>query len=160
MTTPLSNQTNGGSTACGRRREPRPWTLEDYQQLTASLLPRFGAKPMLCAVLNATGIDLESNINTIIATFEELSGDSEGVSWLRAVLAVLITIWGYVRKITASRLYRWVLKKFIIFSLLMIALESIIKTLIDLVEWSILQLELLKQIRDAVACNHEDNDNE
>jgi len=157
MTTPLKSQGGAEVKSCARERPERQWTLSDYQGLTESLVPRFGIKPLMCANFAALRIDPGERIAQLLEGIETLSQDEPPNIWLRGILGVLIVIYGYVRKISASRLYRWVLKKFVLFTLLMIALEQVMESLIELLEWLILQVEALQLLHQLLACQ-EKND--
>lgn len=116
-----------------RTRPTRYWTLEDYERLTRILYERFSSKDLTCAMFNGLDIDPAQGVRHIRELLDEAIGEEEGETRLRAILAALLLIYGYVRKIRATRIYRIVLRRFIIFALLLEAIESIIDALITVI---------------------------
>jgi len=75
--------------------------------------------------------------------------------WLRGVLATLILIWGYVKQIRTGRIYRMVLRRFIIIALLVESLHLIMAKLVEFLEALILQIEVIEKLRDTLNCEGE-----
>lgn len=134
-------------------REPRLWTLEAYEGLTIDLVPRFGVKALMCTNFRAVDVNPGAILTEIIDRIERASGEDEEIQvWLKAVLVILIRIWGYVKKIKGARLYRVILRKFIIISLLVEALNTIIGALVGFIQELILQIEELKKLEEMLNC--------
>lgn len=156
MVTKLIGSTVSTERSCGRSRPPRLWTLPDYESLTVSLLDRFTAKELMCANFRAINVDPASIILDVLAGIDDISGDEDADVWLKGIHAILILVYGYMRKITSARIYKWVLKKFFLFSLLMIALEKIITNLIKLLEVIILHEAALRSLAELLSCTKEE----
>lgn len=156
MATKLIGSTVSTARSCGRSRPPRLWTLPDYESLTVSLLDRFTANELMCANFRAINVDPASIILNVLAGIDDISGDEDADVWLKGIHAILILVYGYMRKITSARIYKWVLKKFFLFSLLMIALEKIITNLIKLLEVIILHEAALRSLAELLSCTKEE----
>lgn len=143
----------GSKISCPQDREPRLWTLKAYEGLTVDLTPRFGVKPMMCTNFRAVDVNPGAILNEIISRIESTAGEDEEFSvWLKGLLIILIRIWGYVRKIRGARVYRVVLRKFIIIALLVEAINTIIEKLVDFIKELILQIDELKKLQEMLNC--------
>lgn len=140
---------------CRKPGAKRLWTLEAYRGLTEDLVGRFGPKPLMCANFNAIDINPADIIGELLETLEEIAGEEGTTLWLRGVLGVLITVWGYLKQIRGARMYRLVLRRFIIISLLVEALHLIIEQLIEFLEVLILNIDVLQELRDTLNCEGE-----
>lgn len=142
----------GQKVSCGRERPPRKWTLKAYEGLTADLVTRFGPKPLMCANFNAINVNPSEILTELLGALDEAAGEESTSIWLRGLLATLILIWGYVKKIRTGRVYRLVLRRFIIIALLVEALHLIMAKLVEFVEVIILHVEAIEALRDALDC--------
>ena len=143
----------GTKVSCPQDRNPRLWTLKAYEGLTIDLVPRFGVKALMCTNFRAVDVNPGAILTEIIERIESTSGEDEEFSvWMKALLAILIRIWGYVKKIRGARLYRVVLRKFILIALLVEAINTIIEKLVDFIQELILQIEELKKLEEMLNC--------
>lgn len=140
---------------CGRDREPRLWTLKAYEGLTADLVTRFGPKPLMCANFSAIDVNPSEVLSELLETLDDAAGEESTSIWLRGVLATLVLIWGYVKKIRTGRIYRLVLRRFIVIALLVEALHLIIGRLTEFLEVLVLQIEVIEKLRDSLNCEGE-----
>lgn len=158
MATELSDARYGKAAAaqCGRVRAPRPWTLEKYETLTESLVERFGPRAVMCATFRAVELNPGAKIDEILTILDAIDEDEAPEVWLRGVQAAMITIWATIRRIRASRLYKWVLKRFILFTLLFQLIEETLEKVTDLIEYAILHVEELRALRQILNCDEDD----
>jgi len=145
----------GQKIRCGREREPRLWTLEAYEGLTADLVTRFGPKALMCANFNAIDVNPAEILTELLGALNEATEEESASVWLRGVLATLILIWGYVKQIRTGRIYRMVLRRFIIIALLVESLHLIMAKLVEFLEALILQIEVIEKLRDTLNCEGE-----
>lgn len=137
-----------------RTRPTRLWTLEDYERLTRILSERFGVKNLTCAAFSGLNIDPAEQVRRMREVIEQTTGEEDPETSLRAILAVLIVIYGYLKKIKSTRLYRWVLRRFIIFTLLIEALDQILESIEEIIEAIIVNLELIEEVLAIIDCGN------
>jgi len=116
----------------------------------------FGKKATFCAMEDGAGINTGDSLQSII----DIIGTSEdgapfSVS-LKVLLGVLIQIMGVVRKIRVTRLYRLVLRRFILVLVLVELLENVGDRLIDVLEHMVLAVDSLEELQQIVDCTNEE----
>lgn len=144
----MADITNG----CGRQREPRLWTLDAYAGLSEDLVRRYGAKAVMCACFRGINYYPAEAVDRILGQLEDATGEDSVSAYLKGVLAALIVLWGYLKKVRGARLYRMVLRKFILLSLLVEGLNMIVDKLTGFLQAMILSLTDLEELHKLLDC--------